>query len=314
MQKKGYFVPDVSESGQPGPEALKKIHAFCKTPVEAEELYCFPVKLCDNEIDRDYERFSDEALLEMATLFVGKSGLLDHRWSAKEQVARLYHAEVVGEERRTSDGRPYRFLKGYAYMLRSAQAELVAGIEAGIQREVSVGLSCARAVCSVCGEVSGACGHVKGTLVDGKVCHAVLREPRDAFEWSFVAVPAQRGAGVLQKTWTEPEGLDGSLGRALEKAVSLSGEALGRLEKQAAWGQLYTKELQRDVIRLGGLCGLPLEVLDRLGADEDMEALMRVRDGLKAAVGKRYGGGCQLWDGVEGARAPLHGNEKEYRI
>lgn len=37
-----------------------------------------------------------------------------------------------------------------------------------------------------------------GKSYKGAVCHAVLCEPTDAYEWSFVAVPAQRGAGVTK--------------------------------------------------------------------------------------------------------------------
>ena len=33
---------------------------------------------------------------------------------------------------------------------------------------------------------------------DGKTCHFVLSDPQDAYEWSFVAVPAQRDAGVIK--------------------------------------------------------------------------------------------------------------------
>ena len=36
------------------------------------------MRLCDNEIDRDWERFSPETLKGLAPLFVGKSGIFDH--------------------------------------------------------------------------------------------------------------------------------------------------------------------------------------------------------------------------------------------
>ena len=41
-------------------------------------------------------------------------------------------------------------------------------------------------------------GHVKGEDVDGVPCVGNLDDPKDAYEWSFVAVPAQRGAGVTK--------------------------------------------------------------------------------------------------------------------
>ncbi|OLA42145.1 MAG: hypothetical protein BHW31_01510 [Firmicutes bacterium CAG:110_56_8] len=55
-----------------------------------------------------------------------------------------------------------------------------------------------RSVCSICGSDYGSCGHRKGESYDGQVCCAILQEPMDAYEFSFVAVPAQREAGVLK--------------------------------------------------------------------------------------------------------------------
>ena len=43
-------------------EELSRIHQYTRRPMAAEELYTFTVVLCDNEVDRDYERFSVEAL------------------------------------------------------------------------------------------------------------------------------------------------------------------------------------------------------------------------------------------------------------
>ena len=58
----------------------------------------FDVHLCDNEIDRDGERFPRATLEELAELFVGKSGIFDHEWTAKGQAARIYRTEIVEEE------------------------------------------------------------------------------------------------------------------------------------------------------------------------------------------------------------------------
>ena len=89
-------------------------------------------------------------------------------------------------------------------------------IEGGIKREVSIGCAVARTVCSVCGKVYGSCEHRKGVTYDGKLCVAVLCEPTDAYEFSFVAVPAQRQAGVQK-------GLKGGGGMSLQDYVEKSG-------------------------------------------------------------------------------------------
>ena len=46
-----------------GAEELVCINRFAKSPLTAEEVYTFAVRLCDNEVDRDFERF-DRAALE----------------------------------------------------------------------------------------------------------------------------------------------------------------------------------------------------------------------------------------------------------
>ena len=164
-----------------------------------EEVYCFAVKLCDNEVDRDFERFDKATLGALAKLFLGKTGIFDHSWSAKGQIARLYKAEVVQGDGKTQAGDQYYYLRGYAYMMRTEEnANLIAEIEAGIKKEVSVGCAVSRTVCSICGAKKGDCRHEKGQRYEGKLCFFTLKDPVDAYEWSFVAVPAQPAAGVTK--------------------------------------------------------------------------------------------------------------------
>ena len=47
-------------------EELARINAFAKTALKPEEVYTFAVKLCDNEVDRDYERFPRQTLETLA--------------------------------------------------------------------------------------------------------------------------------------------------------------------------------------------------------------------------------------------------------
>ena len=188
---------------------LEKINALTRRKFKAEELYTFPVVLCHNDIDRDYERFSDEALDKMAELFVGTTGIFDHNPTADNQSARIYDAEVVTDpEKQTAWGGTYRYLKGYAYMVRTAaNKDLITEIDAGIKKEVSVSCSSSRRTCSVCGaDLSQGCEHVRGKSYDGQTCHVVLDGITDAYEWSFVAVPAQPGAGVTKAR--SPRGQD----------------------------------------------------------------------------------------------------------
>ena len=180
----------------PDREDMVLINRLAREELTAEQVYTFSLRLCDNEIDRDWERFDQKALEGLRELFAGKSGIFDHHWSAQGQTARLYKTELCREEGRTAAGDPCLYLKGWAYMLRSEKnRELIDEIEAGIKKEVSVGCSVARRVCSICGEER--CGHQGGRAYDGKLCFFTLQDPTDAYEWSFVAVPAQREAGVI---------------------------------------------------------------------------------------------------------------------
>ena len=205
-------------------EELARINRFAKKELRAEEVYTFAVKLCDNEVDRDFERFDRAALEKLSELFVGRTGIFDHSWSAGGQTARIYRVEVIEEETRTTAGDKYCWCKGWAYMLRTEKnAELIAEIEGGIKKEVSVGCSAAKRSCSICGKDAGLCEHERGKYYGGKLCYAVLSDITDAYEWSFVAVPAQRAAGVV-KRWA---GREGSL-KAMVRACAAAGRAGAR--------------------------------------------------------------------------------------
>lgn len=233
-------------------QELEAINRFAKTALTAEEVYTFSVILCDNEVDRDGECFSLQTLQELRELFVGKTGICDHDWKSGNQKARIYRTEVMTDpNRKTMGGEDYSYLKGYAYMLRlPGNEELIAEIEGGIKKETSVGCSVSRTVCSVCGEELGSCGHVKGQEYGGKLCYGILEGAVDAYEWSFVAVPAQKEAGVTKR-----------LGGAKDlKSFVMSPEGSRftaewkQLEKQAALGRTYQTELKAEVLRLCLIC------------------------------------------------------------
>ena len=181
-------------------EDLAAINALARSELTEEQIYTFALRLCDNEVDRDFERFPRKSLEALAGLFVGKSGIFDHQWSAQGQTARLYRTEVVEEPGKTTGaGDTACWLKGYAYMVRTeANRDLIAEIEGGIKKEISVGCAVNRSTCSICGSLAGSCGHRRGEIYDGRLCFFNLAEPADAYEWSFVAVPAQRKAGVVK--------------------------------------------------------------------------------------------------------------------
>ena len=254
-------------------EELEAINRYAKTALTEEQVYAFSVRLCDNEVDRDFERFDTAALDRLGELFLGKSGIFDHQWSAKGQTARIYRTEVVREPARmTAAGDPYCWLKGWAYLLRTEKnADLIAEIEGGIKKEVSVGCSVAKRICSVCGAEEGGCHHVRGQMYGDQLCFTELREPVDAYEWSFVAVPAQRNAGVLKR-----------FGQESNEAVLL--------RKQAALGRRYLQELRKEVVRLAMLAddGLDGTVFARAAERLEEMELLELKKSYEAQAAKRF--------------------------
>ena len=258
---------------------LGLINAMSRKKLTSEEVYTFAVRLCDNEVDRDGERFPPETLEELAPLFVGKSGIFDHQWSAAGQTARIYRTELVRDESAlTAAGDPLCYLKGYAYMLRTeSNRDLIAEIEGGIKKEVSVGCAVEEARCSICGENihdRSRCAHEKGREYDGKLCWADLVHAADAYEWSFVAVPAQKNAGVMKSMRQDME----------------------RLEQEAALGRKYLKLLRDEVVRLGGLAELELEqeTLKRIVQRLEEAELDGLKRAFEARLDKAWGVETQL--------------------
>lgn len=184
------------------PDILEKINKFTRRPLTEDEVYVFSVILCDNEIDRDGERFSDTALEEICEKFIGKTGISDHNASASNQTARIFDTELITDESRvTKYNAAYKYVKASAYMVKTDEnRNLIAEIDGGIKKEVSVSCSAAKRICSVCGcdKSLSSCSHVKGKNYGGKICHTILDDITDAYEWSFVAVPAQVNAGVTK--------------------------------------------------------------------------------------------------------------------
>lgn len=184
-------------------EDFEKIKSYSIVDeVDREKIFAFKVVLCNNEVDRDLEAFTTEALKGLSELFVGKTGIKNHSMNSNDQLARIFKTElVVSEDKLTSYGVPFAELTACAYMVRMASNEdLITEIELGIKKEVSVSCSLAEARCSICGNNmrTNRCQHKPGCEYDGRKCYVELDKPFDAYEFSFVAVPAQIGAGTTK--------------------------------------------------------------------------------------------------------------------
>ena len=114
----------------------------------------------------------------------------------------------------------------------------------------------------------------------------------DAYEFSFVAVPAQRDAGVLK-----------GMGRriSLKELADEYGaqEEYQGLWKQAQLGQQYQRQLSDEVVRLVLMLGLKLEEPVLRGAVEKLAGaeLVPLRDALREQAAEKYPVQLQLGTG-----------------
>jgi hypothetical protein len=100
-----------------------------------------------------------------------------------------------------------------------------------------------------------------------------LLEATDAYEWSFVAVPAQKRAGVVKAA----HGKDG-------------------LEQEAELGRKYLAALRQEVTRLGCLVqpGTDKTLMERVTARLEAEELEGLRKVYQAQADRRFVAESQL--------------------
>lgn len=268
--KDGYILKSKSNS-KPTKQDLELINKLTRRTFEEDEIYSFTVILCDNDIDRDFERFTDNALSKLAELYVGKTGILDHQPSSNNQTARIFecHVETV-RSKKNKLGEPYKRLIAKAYMPKCQKNEnIILEIDSGIKKEVSVGCSVENRICSICGKDINheKCAHKKGHRYKSgskfKVCHITLDNPTDAYEWSFVAVPAQPEAGVIKSASKSLfKGGEKNMEQIIKslnsgETITLSAseckkltELINSLETKASEVDCYRNNLAEEVVKL----------------------------------------------------------------
>lgn len=296
------YVLKSKDGGKPGKDDLALINRYTRRPFSEEEIYTFSVVLCDNEVDRDFERFTLSALARLKELFLGRTGIFDHSMKGCDQKARIYAAFVEEDgSRKTSAGEAYTRLVAKAYLPKSEKnRDFILELDSGIKKEVSVGCAVGKITCSVCGKRWGedGCAHEKGKRYAGGVCHAVLDEPSDAYEWSFVAVPAQREAGVIKSFAPEKGGSAVEILKKLQEAgeetvlTKREAESLAgyveRLEQEAVCGRKYRDQVCKNVVRLSALAqpGLPQDVMRRTAENMSLDDLLVFEKAFQKTVDK----------------------------
>ena len=189
---------------------LKKINKYTLSPVSAEDVFIFKATIADNEQDdRNHMPFNLKALQDLRKLYPGKTMLKDHMRVADNQIARVYDTELVQDaNKQTELGELHTELVAKIYMIKTdSNKDLIAEIIGGIKKEVSTSTVPEKMVCNICGvdNMKDYCRHWPGREYDvadntGKSakrrCKMLLHGAKEAYELSFVAVPAQPRAGT----------------------------------------------------------------------------------------------------------------------
>ena len=305
---------DITKAAEIGAEKLSGcdkdelalINGYTRRELGADEVYTFSVVLCDNDVDRDGERFTVESLFALRELFEGKTGIFDHDPSAKNQAARIYSCEVESVPgRKTVTGDEYFRLKARAYMPKTDDNRaLVEAIDSGIVKEVSVGCAVESTLCSVCGQEIALCPHQKGEYYGGTLCCGELTHPTDAYEWSFVAVPAQKEAGVIKAKRKDMK-MEQIINKLKEKnGLLLSGgdceKLLGYiddLKRSAADGVYYRESLTADVLRLSASAqpDISRDTMESVTKSLSVAQLREVKTALEKQKAKEYSPVPQLY-------------------
>ncbi len=210
-----------------------------------------------------------------------------------DQTARIYATEVVTDSaKKTAAGEDYTCIKAKAYMVRTDKnKDLIAEIDAGIKKETSVGCCVRDISCSICGKniKTEGCEHQKGKVYGGKLCSYLLSEPTDAYEWSFVAVPAQRNAGVIKSFAPKQEN-----------------------EAPAAWANEYRNELKTEIIRSAAsvIPEMKSAALEEICGSVSMEMLREMRDAFRMSAKKNLPVVRQL----DSTAAEEENGNSEYKI
>lgn len=209
----GLFIP----SG----EQLAKINEFTQSTKSAEDVICFSTLSCNDQLDRDLDRFTAECVEDFAKLpepysSVGKGYMVSHDYT-KLPVGTVFE---VGTE--NIEG--VKHLTNSVFMPNTEQYKnFIENIDFGIYRFVSVGVMLDDSACTVCsspmvGNYWTFClenGHEKGLWYDPNsdekdswgwaepvaegtkgavLCTRDLFTPKDFYELSQVFLGAQYGA------------------------------------------------------------------------------------------------------------------------
>ena len=210
----------VRAPGTPDEDDMAAINRLARSPLKAEDVYCFDCVPSTDALDSYFTRQAMSSLNNYACdAMTGVAVMNSHRTSpslggVELPLGRSYYGEVqAGEE--------ISRLFAKAYLLRDYQpnkdtantATLIRGIESGITHDLSIGFQPGWYRCSVCNRdlFDRDCPHYPGARYEGVRAYAWVEEAHMR-EFSFVYAGATPGAGILK---AERAYEDGTLDRKL---------------------------------------------------------------------------------------------------
>lgn len=130
LQYDGNVIKQMGEPGEAEWETIKRLMVKADK-FKKEDIASYEVKLANNQVDRDNERFHEDVLRSFQKSLVGKAFLIGHTWGPPGR-GRFFAAAVE-----TIDG--VMWLLGKFYLLKNYNQELIDHVDAGIWNWVSIG-------------------------------------------------------------------------------------------------------------------------------------------------------------------------------
>lgn len=294
-------------------DALAIINKHAPEPINPASIYLGKARLCNDQVDRSFERFPIPVLERFAQTLPGKPVLIGHEMKSKP-VGRWFSATVEPDETGITH------LVADFYL--ATESELARDIKLGIAKEMSIGYKAAPRTCDICGQAyddAHKLTHRAGAVYQGKICTVTYSgDPRayEALEGSFVGIACQYGAMAGVKLYVPGEGLAFPAGepeapqdrtggdemekaqleernKALESELATLKAGFGDAETFAAEGKQYRADLITEIGRKLGVLEMPAELQLKLLAAADVGTLKQFDTDLGEKVNAKLGGQSQ---------------------
>ncbi len=180
------------------PRELELVNRFARRPLAADEVYVGECDLCNDRVDRAFERFTPEVLQDFADTLPGKSLLAAHDRGSLP-LGLWFDAHLRGDERGVS------YLRPSYYIVKTRDNEHHrAQLDGGVYRYASIGFRAKDLVCDICGKswFGWDCQHYPGQAYDAGGRRVVATahydrseaHPAEAVEGSIVYLGCQYDA------------------------------------------------------------------------------------------------------------------------